>query len=123
MVPSTLQLGGLLVRAAGVSLPRPPSWMTSALGEVFAKDPPPKNYSGASLSVQAQQRTDEIEQLMATMYTRQVQRFSRLPPSPIRTWHSKLPVLPPTADGLSGITTGFLCKANALLAISVPIIV
>lgn len=49
-----------------------PSWLTSALGSVLAKDPPPKLYSGASLSVQAQQRADELEQLMAAMYTRQV---------------------------------------------------
>lgn len=69
-------LGGLIVRATGVSLPRPPSWVV-ALGGFLARDPPPKRYSGASLSVQAQQRTDEIEQLMASMYTRQQQRQSR----------------------------------------------
>ncbi len=66
------QLGGLLVRFMGVSLPCSPGWASASLEKVLARDPPPRLFSGASLSVQAQQRTDEIEQLMAAMYNRQV---------------------------------------------------
>lgn len=81
-------LGSVLVQATGLRLPRPPSWLTSALASMLAKDPPPRIYSGASLSVQAQQRTDEVEQLLASLHQRrgtrrvQIGRPVRQEPAP-----------------------------------------
>ena len=61
-----------MVRVLGLSLPPAPSWVTSPFMKLLAQDHPPRHYTGASLSVQAQQRTDEIEQIMLSMYNRQV---------------------------------------------------
>ena len=68
-----------MVRLVGVSLPGVPLWLSAGVGKVLSGgDPPPRLYSGASLSVQALQRTDEIEQLMTSMYNRQVSEYSVL---------------------------------------------
>ena len=72
MIISVIQLGGLIIKGLGVPILPIPSWLGSFFKKLLSQDPPPRLYSGASLSVQAQQRTDEIEQLMAAMYNRQV---------------------------------------------------
>lgn len=69
-----IQLGGMLVHLSGITLPKPPSWLTAGLQRLICHESPPKLFSGASLQVQSQQRTDALERLMMSMQNRQVWR-------------------------------------------------
>ena len=68
-LPFSLQLAGLVVHhTTTLPLPALPSW----LGKLQLAERPPAIYSGASLEVQRQQRMEELERTMMTMYQRQV---------------------------------------------------